>query len=284
MVATSEPVCVWNVPTALGEGPLWSARDGVLWFVDIRENRLHRYAPASGEKKSYDTPPNPGFIVQHRNGDYIVGLQAGLHRFDPATGAFSLLHAIEPDKPGNRLNDGYLDSEGRLWFGSMDNGEREPTGALYRLDRDGLKKLEDGIAITNGPALSPDGRTFYHAESTAQTIYAYDVAANGDLSNKRVFVRYKDDYPDGSVVDGQGCLWNAVWGGWCVRRFAPDGKLVATVRLPCANVTKIAFAGPDLRTVYVTTARKGLSAGELADQPLAGGLFRFQSDVAGLDG
>ncbi|HEY4941704.1 MAG TPA: SMP-30/gluconolactonase/LRE family protein [Rhizomicrobium sp.] len=279
-----EPVCVWDLKCKLGEGPIWMAHEGTVWFVDIKLDKIHRFAPASGSMKSYDTPPNPGFIVPGRSGEFIVGLQAGLHRFDPASGKFTLLFEVEPDKPGNRLNDGAVDPLGRLWFGSMDNGEKDPTGCLYRLDKTGPKAMDCKIPITNGPTFSPDGRILYHTETLAKTIYAFDVAENGDLSNKRVFATIEDGagHPDGPVMDSEGCLWTGLYGGWGVCRYSPQGKLLAQVRLPCANVTKMAFAGPDLRTVFVTTAWKGLSDEQRAAQPLAGGLFRFESDVAGL--
>jgi sugar lactone lactonase YvrE len=281
---TGDVECVWDLKAKLGEGPLWSAAEKALWFVDIKSDKIHRYVPATGEKKSFDTPPNPGFIVPGRNGGFIVGLQSGLHSFDPRTGAFSALFEVEPERPGNRLNDGAIDPLGRLWFGSMDNGESEPTGCLYRLDRDGPKKMEDGIPITNGPTFSPDGKILYHTETLAKVIYAFDVSESGDLSGKRVFAEIEAGagYPDGPIVDSHGCLWTGLYGGWGVRRYSPVGKLLTTVRLPCANVTKMAFAGPDLRTVYATTAWKGLSDAERAAQPLAGGLFRFETEVAGL--
>lgn len=284
MSDSTEPVCVWDLQCKLGEGPIWMAQEGAVWFVDIKLDKIHRFMPASGAMKSYDTPPNPGFIVPGRSGEFIVGLQAGLHRFDPASGRFTLLFEVEPDKPGNRLNDGAVDPLGRLWFGSMDNGEKDPTGCLYRLDKAGPKAMDCKIPITNGPTFSPDGRILYHTETLARTIYAFDVAENGDLSNKRVFATVEDGagHPDGPVMDSEGCLWTGLYGGWGVRRYSPQGKLLAQVRLPCANVTKMAFAGPDLRTVFVTTAWKGLNDEQRAQQPLAGGLFRFEAEVAGL--
>lgn len=281
---TTEVECVWDLKATLGEGPLWSAAERALWFVDIKSDRIHRYAAATGETKSFATPPHPGFIVADGQGGFIIGLQAGLHRFDPAAGAFALLHEVEPHLPANRLNDGAIDPSGRLWFGSMDNGERAKTGSLYRLDADGPKAVDGGIAITNGPCFSPDGKILYHTETRTRTIYAFDVADDGGLSGKRAWITIEDGagHPDGSVTDGEGCVWVALYGGWAARRYAPDGRLISTQAFPCANITKLAFGGPDLKTVYATTAHWGLSAASRAEQPLAGGLFCFQSDVAGL--
>ncbi|MEI9886477.1 MAG: SMP-30/gluconolactonase/LRE family protein [Rhizomicrobium sp.] len=267
------PECVWPLETELGEGPLWAA--SALWFVDIKKKHIHRFEPATGAKRTYDAPKSPGFLVPDGTG-FIAGLQDGLYRFDPASGAFTLLHRVDADRPGNRINDGARDAKGRLWFGTMDNGEEASSGCLYRLDADGPKAVESGICITNGPCSSPDATTFYHTDTLQKTIYAYDLAADGSLSNKRVFVRIEDGagFPDGSIIDAEGCLWVGLFAGWAARRYAPDGKLISTVRFPCANITKLAFAGP--KTVYATTAWKGLDAKARAEQPLAGGLFRFE--------
>ena len=277
------PECVWQVETELGEGPLWVASEQALWFVDIKKNHIHCFDPASGTGRTYDTPQSPGFIVE-RNGEFLVGLKSGIHRFDPARNTYTLLHAIDADRPDNRLNDGALDAQGRLWFGTMDDNEADPTGSLYRLDADGPKKMDTGICITNGPCFSPDGGTLYHTDTLGKTIYAFDAAKDGSLSNKRVWVRIEDGagYPDGPVTDREGCVWTGLFGGWAARRYDPQGKLVSTVTFACANITKLAFGGPDLKTVYATTAWKGLDESARSRQPLAGGLFRFESEVAGL--
>ena len=275
------PECVWPVETMLGEGPLWSPAEQALWFVDIKKQHIHRYDPASGDRKTFDAPQSPGFLAIDGH-QFIAGLQSGLHLFDPATGEFSLLYAVDADKPGNRLNDGARDPSGRLWFGTMDNGETAPTGSLYRLDLDGPVAVDSGIAITNGPCFSPDGKILYHTDTLKKTIYAFDLGEDGGVSNKRIWVEVKDGFPDGSVTDAEGCVWVGLYAGWSAQRYSPQGKLISSIRFPCANITKLAFAGPDLKTVYATTAWKGLDDKARADQPLAGGLFRFESDVAGL--
>ena len=254
-----------------------------LWFVDIKQNHVHRFDPSTGSKKTWVTPESPGFIVPDGNA-FIVGLKSGLHLFQPDLGLFALLYPVDSDKPGNRLNDGARDPSGRLWFGTMDNAEISPTGSLYRLDFDGPSAVDSGICITNGPCFSPDGKILYHTDTRKKTIYAFDLADDGSLSNKRVWVCIEDGagHPDGSVTDAEGCVWVGLYGGWSARRYSPLGKLVSSVRFPCANITKLAFAGPDLKTVYATTACKGLDDKARAEQPLAGGLFCFESDVAGL--
>jgi sugar lactone lactonase YvrE len=201
--------CVWSVQAELGEGPFWSAPDSALWFVDIKKDRIHRYEPSTGRKRNYATPPSPSFLVAEDGGTFVVGLKSGLHRFDPKTGDFALLLEVEPELPGNRLNDGALDPKGRLWFGSMDDGERQSTGSLFRLTAGGPVAVDRGYVITNGPCFSPNGRILYHTDTRAGTIFAFDVADDGGVSDKRVFVKIEEGagHPDGSVTDAEGCLW-----------------------------------------------------------------------------
>jgi len=274
---TSEPTCVWDVKAKLGEGPLWSHADQALWFVDIKQDRIHRYDPKTGDKRSHDAPDEPGFIVPGEKGGFIVGARGALYRFEPKTGGFSLLCDVEKDKPGNRINDGALDPSGRLWFGTMDNAERDPTGSLYRFDAKGLTVIDSGYVVTNGPCFSPDGRTMYHTDTLAGVICAFDVDAGGHASNKREFATVEPGagYPDGPVCDAAGNVWTGLYRGWAVRKYSAEGKLLATVRFPVSNITKMAFAADGY--AYATTAWKGLSDEERRAEPLAGGLFRFKA-------
>lgn len=280
-MALSAPLWVWPLAATLGEGPLWW--NGKLWFTDIKQQKIHRFNP-SGETQSWTAPSPVGFLAPRRNGHFLAGAKAGLYDFDPVGGVFTLICTVEADLPGNRLNDGAVDAQGRLWFGSMDDEERAATGRLYRLESSRLTVMDEGYVITNGPAFSPDGRTLYHTDTLEKIIYAFDLNDEGALSNKRVFVRIEGGagYPDGCVTDAEGCLWTGLFAGWAVRRYSPQGMLLQTVKFPVANVTKIAFGGDDLKTVYATTAAKGLSPDDLKAQPLAGALFRFDSDVPGL--
>jgi sugar lactone lactonase YvrE len=286
-VINVEPVCLWEAGATLGEGALWHAPSESVYFVDIKGRCVHRCAPDGSRRRVWIAPRQVGFIVPAEDGGFVCGLQGGLYRFDERVGDFAPLLDVEPDMPANRINDGYVDAQGRLWFGTMDDGEAQPTGSLYRVGPDGVPVAADrDYIITNGPATSPDGRTLYHTDTLGKKTYAFDVQPDGSLSSKRLFASYshKEGYPDGMAVDAEGFVWIAFFGGWRIDRYSPRGELVSTVRFPCSNITKLAFGGPDLRTVYVTTARKGLSVDELQQQPLAGGLFTFRSDVAGLPG
>ena len=278
-----QPECIWPLGATLGEGPVWHAENNALYFVDIKQHKVHRCGEDGGLRQSWSLPGEVGFALPMRGGDFVCGLPGQLMRFSFDSGALDLLHEVEGDLPGNRLNDGYIDRHGALWFGSMDNAEVAASGSLYRALRKGQPRRKDkGYVITNGPACSPDGRTFYHTDTLEKTIYAFDVDDAGHLSNKRVFVRIAGEgYPDGTTVDSDGAVWIALFAGARIERYSGAGELIDTVPMPCSNITKIAFGGHDLRTVFVTTARKGLSEEELAAQPLAGGVFRFRVPTPG---
>jgi D-xylonolactonase len=280
------PSCLWEAGATLGEGVLWDAARKAVWFVDIKGRRIHRCAPDGSERRSWDAPGQVSFIVPAEGGGMVCSLDDGLYRFVDANGEFVPLAKVEDDLPGNRFNDGHVGADGALWFGSMHDAEEAPSGVLYRVGGKrgaNVTRMDDGYIITNGPAISPDGRTLYHTDTLEKRIYAFDLVADGTLSNKRLFVTLADGgYPDGMAVDAAGHLWVATFGGWRIDRFDAGGQKVGEVRFPCANVTKLAFGGDDLRTVYATTARKGLSSEELAAQPLAGGLFTFRVETPGL--
>jgi sugar lactone lactonase YvrE len=192
--------------------------------------------------------------------------------------------AAIPEPAHNRTNDGTVDALGRLWLGTMDDDERLATGAVWCLDRGVLHRAGGGAVVTNGPAVSPDGQFLYWADSGERTIHRHRLGPEPILGPGEVFLRLGEDegFPDGIVVDSEDCLWVALWDGWGVRRYAPDGRLLLHVPLPCARVTKLAFGGPDLATAYVTTARVGLDEEALAQQPLAGSLFSFAAPAAGV--
>ena len=274
--------CVWPLAAKLGEGALWWR--GAVWFTDIKGRRIHRFDPVSGAGQGWDAPAEPGFLAPMEDGSFIAGLRTGLHRFVPESGAFTPIIAVEPELPGNRLNDGAVDAAGRLWFGSMDDAEDAQCGSLYCYARGSLTRRDPDYLITNGPTFSPDGKLLYHTDTLKKEIYVFDCDDAGGISNRRLFAVIEDSagWPDGPVVDSEGCIWTGLFGGWGMRRYAPDGTLLQTIALPVANVTKVCFGGPDLRDVYVTTAWKGLDDAARKAQPLAGGLFHFRSPVPGL--
>jgi sugar lactone lactonase YvrE len=279
------PVSVAPAGATLGEGPVWIAREAALWFVDIKRQQIHRFDPAGGALKSWSAPRQVGWLLPAADGGLVAGLQGGIYRFDPATGAFALLTEVEADLPGNRLNDAATDPKGRIWFGSMDDGEAAATGRFYsyangRVSDAGLPP----VSITNGPAFSPDGRLIYCTDTLGKIIHVGEVGDDGQVRDARPFVTFgaDDGHPDGPTVDAEGCLWTGMFGGWEARRYAPSGELLERVRFPVANITKLAFGGSDLRTVYATTARLHLTPEALETQTEAGNLFAFRADVPGI--
>lgn len=276
----AEPELVWDLKAELGEGPVWSARERCVWFVDIKGRKLHRYGVDDGAEMSWDTPDQTGFALPAEDGSLVCGVRGGLFRFEPATGVFTLIVPIELDRPQNRLNDGFVAPDGSLWFGSMDDSETGVSGALYRYS-DGVVTLkDDGYKITNGPVLSPDGRTLYHHETMDRRIYAFD-HADGELTNKRLFAETPDGHCDGPSMDRDGVLHVGLFGGWGVARFSPTGERLGTIKFPVMTVTKAAFGGDDLKTLYCTTAWLG-NGDKRADQPTLGGLYMVAVETPGL--
>ncbi len=281
---SSDVECVWPAGAVLGEGPVWSPGDDTLWFVDIKGCRIHAFNEATGQTRSFVTPEPAAFVFRHSGGGMVCGLRSGLYRLDPSSSRFDAIVKVDAARPANRLNDGYVDARGRLWFGTMDDEERAPTGALYRFAGGRLDRMDAGYVITNGPAMSPDGRILYHVDTLQRCLYTFDIDGQGDLSGKRPFVTLAepDGYPDGPAVDSAGNVWVAMFGGWGVRCYSPQGELLRVIDVPVAQCTKAAFGGPDLRTLYITTASVGLAEGQRLRQPQAGGLFRTRVEVAGL--
>jgi len=274
---------VFAVAATLGEGPVWIG--DALWFVDIKAHRLYRFDPASKTAQHWTAPDQIGWVLPSERGDLIAGVKTGLHRFDPATGTFTLFHDPEPQHPDNRLNDATTDSRGRIWFGTMDDNEAATTGRLHRLANG--QTADSGlpaVAITNGPAVSADATMLYHTDTLGKRIWRVPIHDDGTLGTPVLHVEIEDGagYPDGCVIDSENCLWTGLWGGWRVRRYDPAGVAIAEVRFPVSNITKIAFGGADLRTAYATTASKGLDPAARAVQPEAGNLFAFDPGVAGL--
>jgi sugar lactone lactonase YvrE len=281
----SEPHNIWSLAAELGEGPVWVQRDQALWFVDIKKQQIHRFDPEDGSKQSWDAPEQVGFVFPAERGGFVAGLQSGLYHFDEGSGRFELIAKVEEDKPDNRLNDGAVDPQGRLWFGTMDNKEKAKSGAFYCfVDGQVSPAGIDEIAITNGPAVSPDGRLLYFVDTLKGTIEVADISDDAALGNRRPFARIdkSDGHPDGPTIDSNGYLWISLYAGWEVRRYSPAGELVERVRFPVANITKTAFGGADLRTAFSTTARQMLKPEEIAKQPQIGDLFEFRVDVPGV--
>ena len=250
-----------DVKTILGEGPLWDVEEQRLYFIDSFGCNVFRCTAQGCEVRAWDVPAKIGSMALRKQGGAVLSLANGFHFLDFKSGETQLIIDPEPDKPTNRVNDGKVDKRGRFVAGSMDTMEDGPNGALYRLDPDlSLHKLDDGIIVSNGPCWSPDGRTFYFADTWTGEIWAYDYDLDtGAVSNKRTFCkvdRSRGGAADGATVDAEGCVWSAlVYDGRLVR-YAPDGKVDRIIEMPVKKVTSVMFGGPDLDVLFVTSMAK----------------------------
>lgn len=275
--------CVADVGALLGEGPVWVAAEQALYWVDILGNRAFRWHAAEGLREIALERPVCS-LLPRASGGFIGGGCDGFVALDAAF-AVTAIADPEPELPGNRFNDGKIDRAGRLWAGTMDRAERAASGSLYRLDTDLTSTpIDTGYRVTNGPAFSRDGRVMYHTDSALQTVYAFDLAADGSVGARRIHLTFGagEGYPDGMTVDAEDCLWIAFWDGWCVRRFSPAGALLAELAVPVQRPTSVTFGGAALDELFVTSAARGLAAEERAAQPQAGGLFRLRPGVTGI--
>ena len=284
MAGQPQVTCIAEVKAVLGEGPVWVARDRALYWVDIVGRKIFRL-DGDRQIRSWDTPMRVGSLAPRVSGGFVAGTDQGFALVDLDSDRFKIIGNPDENLPDNRFNDGKVDRTGRFWAGTMDDKEREAAGTLFRLDPDfHWTAIDTGYRVTNGPAFSPDGRVMYHNDSGRQVTYAFDVDESGVASNRREFARYGagEGYPDGMTVDAEGCLWIAFWDGWCLRRLSPDGKRLAELRVPVQRPTSCAFGGEDLKTLFITSARRDLEGTELDRQPFAGGLFATDVGVTGI--
>jgi D-xylonolactonase len=276
--------CIADVHAVLGEGPVWVERDAALYWVDIKGRKIF-CIDAQGERTEWATPFRVGSLAPRASGGFIAGTDEGIAEIDLDAGRFTILDNPEARLPDNRFNDGKVDRRGRFWAGTMDDTEKDATGTLYRIDADlAATTIDAGYKVTNGPAFSPSGDIMYHNDSARQVTYAFNLDADGNASNRRVFLQFGegDGYPDGMTVDAEGCLWIAFWDGWCVRCYSPTGECIGKLDVPVSKPTSCAFGGAGLDRLYITSASIGLDEQDRAKQPQAGGLFVAAPGVSGI--
>ena len=288
-VIAGPPRVVCAAGATLGEGLCWSPRERSLYWVDILSHRLYRHEPASGALRYWAFDETVSAVAERRSAlGLVITLRHRFASFDPATGTLTRLAVAEADRPGNRFNDGKCDAHGRFWAGTMDFDGEAPTGALYRLDGQGRCTLafDARMAVTNGPAWSPDGRTMYFNDTVARRILAFDVEPEtATLGTPRLWMQWPASagHPDGMTVDALGRLWVAHWGAGCVSCHDPASTAeLARITLPTDHITNVCFGGVDLSTLYITSARFGLTDTQLAAQPDAGSVFAVDTDAPGL--
>lgn len=288
--------CLWEAKAILGESTLWDPRDGCVYWVDIDAPSVNWYHLSTGGKGTWVPPHWISAIALRAKGGFIASCAEGLAHVDPKNGIYAPFADPVPDRRIARLNDGVTDRKGRYWTGSCDMSQwndsttaedkesslkdfdKRSTGELYRLDASGrIETVERNIVTANGPAFSPDGKTAYVNDSMPLVTWAYDLATDGTLSNRRDFLKFTPDdgYPDGMAVDERGCIWMAFYESWKLRRFAPDATLVEERTLPVRRGLRPAFGGEALDRLFLITGSAGYSAEMWAREPLAGGLFEI---------
>ncbi len=268
----------------MGEGALWCASEQRLWWIDISQPSLWSWQSRGGRVEHWPLPKPPGSFALRKGGGFLFAFRNGLATLDQPGGELRWLPTLELGD--ERFNDGKVDRAGRFWAGTLDRRLASPIGRLYRVSPGfEVKAMDRGFTISNGIGWSPDERTMYFTDTPAGCIYCYDFdAADGAVSNRRVFVQAAPGHggPDGMTVDAEGFVWSAQFDRWCVNRYAPDGTLEGSLRLPVQRPTTCMFGGPALATLYVTSARMDLSDEALATQPHAGGVFAIDVGVRGL--
>ena len=283
---TSPFTCVLDAHASLGESPVWSIAEQVLYWVDINAPALHRFDPAAGHDTAMPMPSSIGCMALAERGGFVIALRDGIWRAGRDGKLERRLAAAPYDPAHHRFNDGRCDRQGRFFVGTMNERRDANTGTLYRLDANGaLATVIGDMMISNGLAWSPDGRTMYHADTPTHTIHAYDYdVGTGTPSRRRVFAQWsgETDRPDGGAVDSAGNYWTAFYRGGKVVKLSPRGDVLAEFAIPAMCPTMCAFGGPDLTTLYVTSARQMRESAELARLPQSGGVFAMQVDTPGL--
>lgn len=275
-----QPNPVVSARARLGECPVWNVDRHLLFWVDAYNHRVHEFDPETGRDRYFETGDVVSAIALAGNDRLLIALCDRLAFLNTATGEITTLHQMEFPFPNTRFNDGKCDSQGRFWIGST--SEASEQAELYRYDPDGsLHLMETGLTISNGLGWSPDERTFYLTDSAKHIIYAYDFEVNtGAIANRRILVDLSQEIvdgavvePDGMTIDRQGNLWSALWNGWRVACFNPDGKEISSIKLPVQRPTSVTFGGSRLSDLYITSASVGLSQKEIQHGFNAGDVF-----------
>ena len=272
----------------VGESPRWDVDEQALYFLDIWSNpTVYRFHPQTGAFQQW----SPGIHVtgqaRQQGGGFVFATRTGLYLWDENTGEHQFLGDPEADNRPVRFNDGSADRQGRFWAGSTyPDDQSRPEGSLYRLDVDhSVHTMAGGLACSNGLGWSPDSKTMYVTTQFAYELLAFDFdPVTGDIENRRVFAKVPeaDGLPDGLTVDAEGGVWSPQWGGWCITRYDPDGKIERVIKMPVPNPVACCFGGPDLKDLYVTSAWGWLTDEERAAAPGSGDLWVVHTDIQGL--
>jgi sugar lactone lactonase YvrE len=275
------PELLYNAKATLGEGPAWDAKTQTLYWIDVLEKRIY-----AGSKLFLQLEDFVGCVAPRKDGGLVIGLRFGFWTFEPETNKLTTLAFPKGEPSNNRFNDGKCDAHGRFVAGTMDHGEQEASGSLYSLSPEGrVKRLLKDLRISNGLTWSPDGKTMYFIDTPTREVKAFDYdPETGQIANPRVIIHFEKTFgwPDGMTTDTAGNLWIAMWGGARITLVKPNGTLLEQFGIPALNVTSCIFGGKDMKELYVTTARVGMDSAALKKYPQAGGVFKMETNVAGM--
>lgn len=286
---TSAVQCVLDAKAKLGECPRWDPVSRRLYWVDIKSCQLHVFDPTTGADDYITFSEEIGCFALRESGGFIAGMRGGFALIDSLSmdpEAIRYIGDPEADKPDNRFNDGRCDGLGRFWAGTINEKKSASDGMLYKCDLSHqITDMTGGVFTSNGLAFSPDHKILYYSDTPRHVIYAFDFdLPTGSLSNKRLFYKFPEGQgrPDGAAVDSDGNYWTALYDGASIACLSPNGQLLEQIEIPAQHCTMLAFGGPDLKTLYITTARDGLTDSQLQEYPQAGGIFAVDVRIAGL--
>jgi sugar lactone lactonase YvrE len=264
----------------LGESPVWDEHKQILYWLDILEKRIY-----AGPELLLQLDDFAGCLAVREAGGLVLALSSRIVAWEPSSKELTVLATVgEPSS--NRFNDGKCDGAGRFLAGTMDRFEKEASGSLYSLEGREVRRLLDGIRISNGLAWSSDCKTLYYIDTPRRDVQAFDYdPASGEIANGRVAFSVPPGlgWPDGMTSDLDGNVWIAMWGGAQVTCWDPRaGHLLERIPVPALNTSSCAFGGPESNELYVTSARTGLSPSDLSQYPLSGSVFKVATKVAGM--
>ena len=284
-IITSEPKVIWNSKAILGEGTLWVPSHNSIYFVDIKRKRILILNIKTNKKRIIKMDKEIGFLAHIKKDIFVIGLQSELRIINLKNKETIRSIPIEEDKPLNRINDGKIDPKGRLWFGTMDNLERNiKNGSLYCLDKKlNIHKVDTKYCITNGPAFI-NAENFLHTDSRSKTIYKIKINKKYKIIKKTKFLKFskKDGSPDGMTIDSKKNVWVCHYGGACISVYNLKGKKIHKIDLPAKNITNCTFGGLKNNELFVTTALKGLKKSEIENYKYSGSLFNIKTNIKGL--
>ncbi len=279
---TGTPTIINPKNLLLGEGPIWLPDTNSLIWLDIKAKSLHSFSYDTKIYKNINLVKTTTWILPILNSNsFLVGTEDGVEEYNYNENIFELKLPIEENLPNNRLNDAKIDKKGNLWFGTMDNAEKDKSGSFYCLKPNfELTKIDDSYTVTNGPAITHDDKKLYHVSSLHKKVFCFD-KNNSKLSNKRIFFELdqNDGYPDGLTTDDENFIWLAVWGGSKVLRISPDGEVDKIISFPTSQITSCVFGGPEMNILFVTSASVGKNSSE---DKHAGNLFSIETNKKGI--